>query len=693
MYTRIPCRGCGRRLKLPYGADPRKARCPSCGERIENIENPDDTLPELPAAIPPAPVPLSLDDSRTRLPAAKPLSLDESRPNLPKPKPLSLDDNVTILSLDDDDDPKAGTKPSEPEPYIGPFPPQRFHAVVLADSKSKKPLDGSLDVVVTPHGLFLEPPGLPFVYVPVGATSEVTGLGELTIALGARKIELQFVKVGNPNRLARDLSALLAGQPLILAESCYRRPRWLIPLALVLAVLVVAGPVFFARAASLPMKSGLIIGGALAAIGLVASLVFAFRTRYSLESKVLLMNGTAAALTALFGIGAFTYARTTSGGITWRGSEKAAEKPPEIPFVPYPAQPPLPPPPSYLDIAREKGQARIEDNAAAVTALALVPGRTSLLAAYADGTTRLWPLDLPTIEDWTPGPIADGPTRRIRFGDGGRIVVLAGPSGTVVTPLDMPPPAPLRIAGDTVAIVPAKVKDRDRIAVLRGNRVQVRLLPAGLPTAPAGMPVNGFIPLNAKQETPDNTYRLDLASPAKLTFLTFHPTGLLIAGQPDGSVISWPQKGNFKVENTTHKAPVRTIAFGTARPDMALGDDKGIVTMWPGSSLLPTRHAMLTSAVAALAIDSKGQRLAAADSAGNVTIHTVKPPAEIATFKASGPVSSLAFGPGDDSIIVAVGTVIEIRMLEPLLKKAPPPMPEPPKKLEPKKPTVPPKKK
>jgi len=707
MYTRIPCRVCGRRLKLPYGADPRKARCPSCGTRVEAAnETPPEAPPPSAASEPVQPAAVKVhfpaallspgDPPKSEVPIPPQPILHPARLLQPAaPEVLSLEDDDTLLSLDDDDEPASGAKPTSPEPFQGPFPPQRFQARVRSDSHPKLPLAGLLDVVVTSHGLFLEPPGSPFLYVPVGTKGEASGPAELTITLGAREIELRFVNVGNANRLARDVTLLLAGQPILLATSDYHRPGWLSLLALGLAAAVVVGPIMFAQSRSTSMAVGYAIGGGLAILGLSFNLLLLRFTRFSLESKVLLMGGAAVALTACYAIGALVYVRTTPYSVVERASsneitrEDAVEKPPAIPFVEYPAAPAVPPPPSYLDLATEKGHARIEDGPADVTALALIPGRSTLLASYADGTSRHWALDRPTIEDWRPGPTVEGSVKSIRFGDGGKTAIFAGAQGSVIVPLDSPPLAPLRIAGEILAIAPAKAKERDRMAVLRGNRILVKLLPAGLPQKPTGTAINGFTLLTTKQETQDASYRVDLTPPAKLTFLAFHPTGLLMGGQPDGSVITWSQKGPFKVENTTHKSPVRVVLHSPNGTDFALGDDHGLVTLWQNRTLLPTRHAMLTSTVTALALASSSQRLAAGNAAGQITIHDVKPPAEVGTLKVQGAVKALAFGPDDDSLIVAVGRGIEIHMLDSVIKKAPPPSPAPPMKTEAPKTTLP----
>lgn len=681
MYTRIRCRGCSRRLKLPYGADPRKARCPSCGVRVADPDNTGHEATEAKA------------ESHGTSPAADespPVAQDAKLTTPPVPKchnnpqqswsaeaPLSLDDEETILSLDDAEElePRGLVPSASPPPpaWVGPFPPQRFRAEVLSDRRSKMPISGRMAVVVTPHGLFLEPDEGGFVYVPVGSGAQVIGPGEITLSLGPRRIELKWLKVGNPHRLAQDVAALLAGLPVVIGMRHYRLPPWMAFAALGLGLAVMVGPLIFALAAGLTLKTGLIIGGSLATIALAANLFYLFGMRGSLIARLWLMNGTAAALTALFAVGAVTYARTTSTPIVWR--EWVLSSPGSSPqnsgnVSAYEAEP-LPPPPTYLDLLREKGIVRIpEADNALVTALALQPGQPTLLAGYNDGHIRVWKLDQPTLEDWRPGPSGDGPVKHLRFLNGGQHLLIAGPKSVVLSPMESTVPATLRISGDLIAIGPGTPASRYRFAVLRGNRIQiqVRQFSSGLVANPPGTPVDGFVSLPPKQELPDTTYRTDLAVSNKLTFLSLNGSGTLLGGLADGSVVSWTLRGSMKVENTTHKGPIRAIAYGPTQADLAIGDEKGVVTFWPSKSLLPATLAMLSFPVTALAIDHAGSKVAAGDAAGNVILYAVSPPKEIASFRATGPVTAMAFGPDDESLIYGLGTVIEMRSLDPWLK-------------------------
>ena len=545
MFMRIECRNCGRRLKVPYGANPRKARCPVCGTKVDPGDEEADQKPPSP--------------SRAGEPAG---TLPVTAPEAEQPLPVK-NDPIEILSLDDDGAAGSTRKDgdaakSQPPPYQGAFPPLRFRAV-LRSARRDGSGAGPVDVVATPHGLFIETSDNVRTYVPISSKCEITGPGELTVTAARRVVELRLVGVGQPDRLARDLVSLLAGANEPIDPADYRRPGWLYALAGMSAAALAVGPVVLARSTNRTLAGGLAAGGGFAAVGLAVNLLIVFRSRAALGWRTGLMAGAAAALTLVFAVGAFVFLRTNpaAGG----GEDKPA------PFVEFPALPPQPPPPTYLDAARADGMAKMVDGPADVSALALVPGRPTLLAAYEDGSTRIWPLDRPTFDGWQIGPKCDGPCRQLTFTGAGGTAVLSCPGGSLAVPLDAPPINPLKIPGDFVSVQGSAGKEKDRFAALRAGKMAVRFLPPNLVSHPVGTPVKGVVRLGPKQEAVDPLYKNDLPAPAKLTFLTWHPSGVLLGGLPDGSVIVWSAaEKTFHTENPTHKAPVRVVSHGAMRP-------------------------------------------------------------------------------------------------------------------------------
>ena len=190
MAVRLVCRACGKRLKLPDGANlNRAAKCPKCRAPVD-LTAALEASAYLPTVSRQPPLSLG-DDGPPTYPVAKPaarpspppLPPTPSRPPLAQtvPRPLSLPSIAEVgevLSLDDD--PPADL-PAEPEP------PFRVPVRVLADSLRQ--VAGPCFAVFVPHGVFLEhEPMKPFLYVPVGCPAEAPATGELIVTLpdGAR---------------------------------------------------------------------------------------------------------------------------------------------------------------------------------------------------------------------------------------------------------------------------------------------------------------------------------------------------------------------------------------------------------------------------------------------------------------------------------------------------------------------------
>ncbi len=210
MAVRVVCRACGKRLKLPDGAEHRKAaKCPKCLARVDLTAALASSV-YLPTAPKPKP---ETTREETKREAKADTSVGSSTPIPWTKEPLSLDD--APLSLDDDPAPDA----APPEP--GPF---RVPVRVLADSARQ--VVGPCFAVFVPHGLFLEvEPLKPFLYVPVGSAIDAPAPGELGITLPDGRAVAVRVEARCARPLAADARAFLAGERPAPVAADYRR-RW-----------------------------------------------------------------------------------------------------------------------------------------------------------------------------------------------------------------------------------------------------------------------------------------------------------------------------------------------------------------------------------------------------------------------------------------------------------------------------------
>jgi len=189
----LRCPGCGRRVRVPAGTDPGRARCSKCRTRLRPAA--DDAYHVFAAAAAPiadAPVP----------PADEPLSLDECEPI-----------------------PTVGAATVE-------LPPPFKVPAVAGDGH---PLRGPLTAVFTPFGLFAERvPDRPLAFAPVGTAAAATGRAVRLPLPGG-----PLVLVLPTPQLAADAAAFLAGTRPVPDPADYRPPARLRPSALLLALALV----------------------------------------------------------------------------------------------------------------------------------------------------------------------------------------------------------------------------------------------------------------------------------------------------------------------------------------------------------------------------------------------------------------------------------------------------------------------
>jgi hypothetical protein len=676
MAIRLHCRACGKRLKLPERLPPGQiARCPKCLAPVDLAPAREAgayastvALPLPPASKPPAAPPVPARP----VPAAPPPPLigeDDPLPYLPAPaapapppppQPAAPLAHQELLSLDDD------SEPAELPPELAPF---RVPVRVLADSLGQ--LEGPCFAVIVPHGVFLEhEPMRPFLYVPAGCAADVPAGGDLAVVLPDRRaLTLRFG--GRSGRaLARDVRDFLGGNRPAPAAADYRRKWWMLWPALIFALGLASGPLVLSQTAGLGLEFGLEVGAGFALAGLVANAAVALFSRRSVLVQMLTMAGLCLLVTGVFLFGASAYLAGRQ-----KAAEEARPEPPAPPrqFVeePKPPEPPPARPPSHLDLARKNGSSALPDGAAAVTALALAPDGNTLGIGYADGAARLWPLDQPTFEAMQPGPKAEGPVLRVQFDRAGGFVFAHCATGAFAAPRAGPPAVVAKIPGTPVAVAP-DVGERVRFAAVRGNAILHRLLDAEFvrnPPVGKGKKPDYAVPNPKGDEIIPKDGGRNPAKPAGLTFLAWGPGGRLFAGQPNGTISVWSAAMRPEAPSRDHKAAVRAWAECPATGGFATGDEKGSLALWPLGGGRPALWPVFDGApISGLSFNANGSRLAVTDNTGWLVIWDAVAGKAIHRVRRPAPVKALAYGPGNNVVILAAGRTAEVWWLPELLK-------------------------
>lgn len=500
------------------------------------------------------------------------------------------------LSLDDDTSPTPGAN--------APTSASPLRVPVRVTADSARQFAGPCEAVLVAHGMFLETvPYHPFLYVPVRSPVLTLTRRTMTVTLpDGRAITIEFTG-RQPEQSADETAAFLAGE----------------------------------RGVPQPPRRT-----ALPAIVLVLGLV----------------------LVAV--VGAVAYMAT-------RDPETAQLPAPDPPVkLPAPAivQPKVEPdpalanirprrPPSAVDLAHANGVHRFEDGPDEVTALGVTSGGWTLVVGYKNGTTRVWSLDQPALDPFSLGPKSDGPPTRIQFDETGNIVYLSCTGGTVAAPWQNPPEVPVKIPGEFFTTFP--FPGGERFAVVRGNTLVLRLVPTAMIQKPTAGKAKSFVLTTPKDEVqPAKVKGAAAPPPPRPTFLAWHPSGRLLAGQTDGTITAWgPAGAKSMVVSRDHKAPVRAWAASPAAWDFATGDDKGVVGLWLNKAMTPKTFAATPAPITQLSFSPFGQQIAVADAAGNVSVW------EVATQKAVAQVKrptakAIAFGPLEDLLLISDGKAVEL---------------------------------
>jgi hypothetical protein len=535
---------------------------------------------------------------------------------------------------------------------------------------------GPCEVVIVPHGLFLESvPYRPFLYVPVRTPVDTPGRRGLAVTLpDGRTVTLEFTGPGG-RQLADDTAAFLAGERAAPNAREYRRvPLWLVAVAVVLALGLAVGPLVLSQTADLGLKTGLLLAAAFAGLGLLANIAVVLFARISVAGKVVSMALIGGLVTGVFLFGATAY-------LAGRKHESEQPKPePEPPQPPpkTPEPPPQPPerppsrPPTAVDKAYSDGVYRFEDGPADVTALGISTDGSMLVIGYKDGSTRVWNFDHAAIDPFNIGPKCDGPPTRIHFDRTGNVVYMSGSGGTVAAPCLPPPEVPVKIPGDPLAVFP--FPGGERFAAIRGNTLVLRYVPTTLITKPPAKGAKGakgakeFLVTAPRDETiPNDTKAALVPPPQRPTFLAWHPTGKLLAGQPDGSILSWGASGpSYTRVAREHMAAVRVWAASPSTWDFATGDDRGVVGLWENKAMTPRTFTASSGAITQLAFSPSGSHLATADAAG-VRVWDLWTQRSILRVTRSG--AKLAFGPNDDLLLLSDGKAVELWSVSELAKQ------------------------
>ncbi|MFO0804527.1 MAG: WD40 repeat domain-containing protein [Gemmataceae bacterium] len=621
MSDSLRCRGCGRKLVLPATVNRAKARCPKCLTKFE---------PAPPAAAEP------------RAPDAYDTFLTQSQAILNN-QAISLDD---ALPPDPRREPAPPPPPPEPEPAPPPF---RFALEVLADSHRQ--LLGPLQGVLTPHGLFLEAePDRPRMYFPVGTHVEGED-GELELAVPGRRLEVRF----RSSELAADTAAFLLGARPVPLPAEYRPPWWLAGVGAIFALGFASGPILLAAVSErLDLAPSIALAAAFAVLAGIANAGIALYANLPAGVKIGAMTALSAALLGLF----------LAGAILFLPSENAPPAPPPGP-PPAPPAPPQPPPPepppepppavTPADFLIRDGVAKFEDGPANVTAMAPMPGE-NILVCYADGSSRIWDFNQPAFEPSRLGPRTPSAVRRVALDPTGEFLMLTCDTGLAFSPLQPPRRAALFVPGEFGGAF--FEKNRDRFAVVRGERVIVRYLPMDMvKNAPEPRARNGYVTTLPTDET------VPLFAPApglvppggKPTFLAWHPGGRLLAGRPDGTIASLPVGGPTSTPfiSAEHRAAVRAWDL-SPNGDFVFGDADGFVGYWPNRTTKITKFRAGGTAIRSVAFNFCGGEVAVLDDSGRVSFWIPETGKKLYEVKLAGSDGAIAYG-REDVLLVASG--------------------------------------
>ena len=271
---------------LPTITNPAKPTKPSKPDQTETETAPSPPLSPTPARTP-LPLPEREEDPLPYLdlnPGA-PKRSGVSTNGLPRPAPPSVPatkpQDDTPLSLEDD----SGTAPALPP---GP-PPFRVPALVTDDSA--KQFSGLCEVVLVPHGLFLESvPYRPFLYAPVGSPAFTPNSRTVVVSLpDGRAVAIEFLG-RDATRLADDTAAFLSRERGLPDPREYRRsPRWLLLVAIIFALGLAIAPVVMSQTTELGLETGLLLGAGFAGFGLLANVAVVLFTCMSVISKMAVM--------------------------------------------------------------------------------------------------------------------------------------------------------------------------------------------------------------------------------------------------------------------------------------------------------------------------------------------------------------------------------------------------------------------
>ncbi len=718
----VICPACSARLKLPPGCTKKKARCPKCNARVNLIAaldatayHPDSvasltdfTVPELSASPsasakpskPSSPSPPAKSVARVTGTIASPAKsagrssplplgeMEHEEDPLPyvdlkpttrtapaRPLPLPLPNNAAAeppLTLDDD--PIAPT-----EIAAGPVVPPPFRTPALMTFDAAGLFIGPCEVVLVPHGMFLESiPYRPFLYVPIGCPVNVAGR-EVAITLpDTRAVTIEFVGP-SAGQIADDTVAFLTGErPLPNLDDYHRNPKWLLSLALIFALGLAVGPLVLSQTTEFELNTGIMIAAGFAGVGLLANAAVVLLTRMSVPAKVAVMATIGVVVT-----GVFLFAATAFLAGRKHEAEQVKQEPVPQPLPP-PPKPPTPEPtpqpvPSNrlltaIDTAYRDGLYQFEEGPDDVTAISTTTDGTVMLAGYKNGSTQIWRYDqLALVDPFVKGPKTDGPVTCIRFDGTGAIAYLTSTGGTFAAYWNDPPESPVKIPGEPFAAF--TFSTGERFAAIRGNVLTIRYVPVTLVKKP-NTKAKGFPVILPKDETLPVDVKGALTNPGqKLTFMAWHPTGKLLGGLPDGSIVSWGAVGpRFDVISREHKAPVRTWAASPSSWDFATGDDKGMVGLWANKSMTPKVFTATSSsgapvAITNLAFSPSGSHLAVSDSANVVWVWDLNQMRAILRVTRPMPVRALSFGPTDDLILLGNGKAVEMWHLSELAKQ------------------------